>query len=95
MFCANCGNKIEEGSKFCRMCGTVLPSAPPVNPESMPQPSSFPTQQIPPQAPLKKKHTVRNVLIVSAVVLVVLFGVPSMGSNLAVKVRYTDGSRKC
>ena len=24
MFCANCGNKIEEGSKFCHHCGTNI-----------------------------------------------------------------------
>lgn len=23
MFCSNCGNKIENGSNFCRVCGNV------------------------------------------------------------------------
>ena len=24
MFCSNCGNKIENGSNFCRVCGNVV-----------------------------------------------------------------------
>lgn len=28
MFCSNCGKELEEGSKFCRFCGTLVPQVP-------------------------------------------------------------------
>jgi len=29
MFCTNCGEKIDDGAKFCMKCGTAVNSAPP------------------------------------------------------------------
>jgi len=42
-------------------------------------------------------HTqdIRAVWITIAALVAAIFGVPSMSSNLAVKARYTLGSRKC
>ena len=42
-----------------------------------------------------KKQKMCFILSVKPFVWTAYFRVPSMGSNLAVKVRYTDGSRKC
>lgn len=41
MFCINCGNKIDEGDKFCGFCGAVVESE--VNPQGQ-QPQSQPQQ---------------------------------------------------
>ena len=41
MFCINCGNKIDEGDKFCSFCGAVVESE--VNPQGQ-QPQSQPQQ---------------------------------------------------
>ena len=38
MFCPNCGNKLEEGIKFCGVCGTPVPkkTQPPAEPVNQP-----------------------------------------------------------
>jgi hypothetical protein len=36
MFCANCGNSIEEGAKFCDTCGTKIDAVEPVHYEAQP-----------------------------------------------------------
>ena len=52
MFCRKCGNQIEEGNKFCRVCGTPVPvMTPPQNNGMPPQNSGMPPQNngLPPQ----------------------------------------------
>ena len=38
MFCPNCGNRLEEGIKFCGVCGTPVPKKqqPPAEPVNQP-----------------------------------------------------------
>lgn len=55
MLCANCGQEIEEGTKFCRFCGA--PAIPAVDPEAVTEriPTVDPealTEIIPPVAPV-------------------------------------------
>ena len=62
MFCINCGTQLPDGSKFCNMCGTPLPTvhAPGQNvrqiePPIYSQPGQ-PRQQIPPQQPVQSQE---------------------------------------
>ena len=55
MYCANCGAKLDEGSKFCHNCGAPVQTAQPVTQQPAPaagvpqQPvqASFPSEEIP------------------------------------------------
>ncbi len=54
MFCINCGTQLPDGSKFCNMCGTPLPTvhAPGQNVRQIEPPIySQPSQQAPVQQP--------------------------------------------
>ena len=46
MFCANCGEKIDDGAKFCIKCGTAVNSALPQTAPITPAPQAVPVQQI-------------------------------------------------
>ena len=49
MYCANCGTKLDEGSRFCHNCGAPVQSTPPVTQQPVPvspalqQPASAPS----------------------------------------------------
>jgi len=51
MFCPNCGTSLEDGSKFCSGCGTVLNRESAQDISAQTQPAQFPSQQRPAQFP--------------------------------------------
>lgn len=48
-FCANCGNKLAEGARFCEMCGMPVSGTGPMPPKDIPDP--------PPRPPIPGPYT--------------------------------------
>ncbi len=70
MYCKNCGHKVEDGKKFCKHCGTPIPSAAPVTP---PDSKESPSQKVVHGAGWIKKN--RRWLIPVIVVGVIVLGI--------------------
>ena len=66
MFCTKCGNKLEDGSRFCTGCGTQVQQPPPVPAP----PVTAPVAILPPVAPRARYRSFKSAaLAVSTVML--------------------------
>ena len=76
-FCSNCGKALQEEWKTCPYCSTPVVSEEIASAVTEAEPPEAEPQEVPEPAPVipppKKKHTVRNVLIAVAAVVIGLF----------------------
>ena len=72
MFCPKCGSLNEDTNNFCAKCSNPLNQAAAATQQNQP-----PQQYTPPVVPIpsapKKKHTLRNVVIVFVVLVIAFF----------------------
>lgn len=72
MLCKNCGTELNENAKFCNSCGAAVG----VDSETQSAEAAPPAETVAPTeavaAPAAKKHTLRNVLIAVAVIIVAI-----------------------
>ncbi|MBR2672817.1 MAG: zinc-ribbon domain-containing protein [Oscillospiraceae bacterium] len=74
MYCSNCGKELEEGSKFCRFCGTPVPEATALQTTVTPEPAAESIQPAYVQAEQpaqqeKKPKKKKTGLVIAAVIL--------------------------
>ena len=60
MFCAQCGQRLADGSKFCNQCGAPVVAPPPPSPSPSPSPSAAAPAAFPPLPPLPRAASASN-----------------------------------
>jgi len=71
-YCPSCGTQNDEGSGFCKKCGSQLTRGPPVQNQPMPPAPSY---QMPPYIPPRKKSHGGIVIAVILVVAIVVIAI--------------------
>ncbi len=97
IYCANCGNQIREGAKFCQSCGapaaqvseatTRSTFSPPASPYQ-PPPGSYPapSYEAPSAgAPPKRSSTALKVVLITFGIFIVLFVTAVIGIGIFIK----------
>ncbi len=97
-FCSNCGNRIEEGTRFCTSCGTPVNTGSidvePAAQERAPQ-ERAPQETVLPERPgneAKKKKKNNNALIAVLVFLAaIVIGIMVLGKSLTDELKNASG----
>ncbi|MBR6328843.1 MAG: zinc-ribbon domain-containing protein, partial [Lachnospiraceae bacterium] len=97
-FCSNCGNRIEEGTRFCMSCGTPVNTGSidvePAAQERAPQ-ERAPQETVLPERPgneAKKKKKNNNALIAVLVFLAaIVIGIMVLGKSLTDELKNASG----
>ena len=92
-FCSNCGNRIEEGTRFCTSCGTPVNTGSidvePAAQERAPQETVLPER---PGNEAKKKKKNNNALIAVLVFLAaIVIGIMVLGKSLTDELKNASG----